>query len=69
MGALQRLTTRAEGMSDKLFLGIDQASLLASSVQAAMGILQAPEAAPGLATQQFTVLDPDSQKAAPGGEQ
>ena len=65
MGALQRLTTKAESMSDKLFIGIDQASLVASSVQAAMGIKQKLEGAPELATQQFNILDPQVERPAP----
>ena len=68
LGALQRLTTKAEGMSDKLFIATDQASLLASSVQAAMGVKTALEGAPELATQQFSILDSDAQRAASGGE-
>jgi hypothetical protein len=69
MGALQRLTTRAEGVSDKLFIGSAQASLIASSVQAAMGTQTTLEAAPALATQQFSILGPEAKQAAPGGEQ
>ena len=68
LGALQRLTTKAEGMSDKLFIATDQASLLASSVQAAMGVKTTLEAAPELATQQFSILDSDAQRATSGGE-
>ena len=65
MGAIQRLTTKAESMSDKLFIGIDQASLVASAVQAAMGIKQKLEGAPELATQQFSILDPELERPAP----
>ena len=62
MGALQRLTSKAEGMSDKVFIGIDQASLLASSVQAAMGV-QTDLETPELSTQQFSIMDPQAQQA------
>ena len=69
MGSLQRLTTRAEGVSDKLFIGTAQASLIASSVQAAMGLQTSLESSAAMATQQFSLLDPSAQQAAPGGEQ
>jgi hypothetical protein len=64
MGAIERLTTKAESMSDKLFIAIYQASLVASSVQSAMGIKQKLEGAPELATQQFSILDPQAERSA-----
>lgn len=69
MGAVKRLTTRAEGVSDKLFTRTDQGSLLASTVQAAMGIQTATEAGPKPHTQQFDLLDPGTQQAASGEAQ
>jgi hypothetical protein len=65
MGAIERLTTKAESMSDKSFIAIDQASLVASSVQSAIGIKQKLEGAPELATQQFSILDPQAERSAP----
>jgi hypothetical protein len=68
LGALQRLTTRTERISDKLFIATDQTSLLASSVQAAMGVRAALEGPPKTATQHFSILDSDAQRAPSSGE-
>ena len=69
MGAMQRMTTKAEGISDKLFIGTERASLLASTVQGAMGLKDSPDSATAPATQQFSVLETGAQPGAPGGEQ
>ena len=69
MGAVKRLTTKAEGISDKMFIRTDQASLLASMVQAAMGTKTDAEAGPQPQTQQFDLSDPGTDKAASQGEQ
>ena len=63
LGALKRLTTKAESISDKLFIATDQASLLASNMQGAMGIKASLESGPPMTTQQFTLSEPAPQQA------
>ena len=69
MGAVKRLTTKAEGISDKMFIRTDQASLLASMVQAAMGTKTDAEAGPQPQTQQFDLSDRGAHQAASAGPQ